>query len=64
MLAMQLNAQMGRTKYDFLAGDSDYKNVLAEPIVRLVSGRLQRRRIKFLVENGMVGLYRALPFHH
>lgn len=49
MLAMQLNARMGRTKYDFLAGDADYKNVLAEPIVRLVSGRLQRRRIKFLV---------------
>lgn len=60
LLAMQLNGQMGRTQYDFLLGDSEYKNVLAEPIVRLVSGRMQRRRIKFLVENGMVGLYRRI----
>jgi CelD/BcsL family acetyltransferase involved in cellulose biosynthesis len=58
MLAMQLNARAGATSYDFLIGDSEYKTVLAEPLAPLVSGRLQRRRLKFVLENTLVDIYR------
>lgn len=60
MLAMQLNARKGATSYDFLIGDSDYKRVLAEPAVRLVSGRIQRRRLKFALEDALVRAYRRV----
>lgn len=62
MLAMQMNARNGAAQYDFLIGDSDYKKVLAEPqaSATLVSGRLQRRRVKFSLEDSLLRVYRAM----
>lgn len=60
MLAMQFNAHRGAKRYDFLIGDSEYKEVLADRGTTLVTGRVQRNRIKFIVEDRLVRMYRRL----
>lgn len=58
ILAMQFNAQHGAKRYDFLIGDSEYKEVLADAGPPLTSGRVQRTRVKFIVEDVLVSIYR------
>jgi CelD/BcsL family acetyltransferase involved in cellulose biosynthesis len=48
--AIALNAAAGRATYDFLAGASRYKRSLATDERRLVWARVQRRRVRFAVE--------------
>jgi CelD/BcsL family acetyltransferase involved in cellulose biosynthesis len=59
LLAMQLNAGLGMTGYDFMPGNDEYKRVLAKPAPQLVSVRFQRRRLKFRVESTAVRAVRA-----
>lgn len=60
IMAMQLNAQRGAALYDFMIGDAEYKQVLATAHPPLISLRLQRRRISFIVENSAVHVFRQL----
>lgn len=59
-LAINHNAQLGLRYYDFLCGDSDYKQVLGQADQPLLWARLQRPRWKFALENTLVGIYRRL----
>jgi len=59
-LAIDYNAGRGLHYYDFLCGDSDYKQVLGQADQPLLWGRLQKRRWKFRLENALVGVYRRL----
>lgn len=60
ILAMELNARLGYKSYDFLAGDADYKSVLAYPGEQLVTGRLQRPRWRLRAEDMAVRSVRKL----
>ena len=60
MLAMRFNAHRGAKRYDFLIGDSEYKEILADRGTTLVSGRVQRKRSKFMVEDELVRAYRQI----
>lgn len=51
--AVSYNAAAGNKTYDFLGGDSDYKMSLATHHNRLVWIRLQKPRLKFMVENAL-----------
>jgi CelD/BcsL family acetyltransferase involved in cellulose biosynthesis len=60
LLAMELNAALGATHYDFMIGDAEYKRALAKPCPPLVTARLQRRRLKFRMEALLYKLVRAM----
>jgi CelD/BcsL family acetyltransferase involved in cellulose biosynthesis len=60
ILAMQHNAKLGNRHYDFLVGDADYKEVLAERRNPLVSARLQRPLWQLSLENAAIRMYRRL----
>ena len=49
-LAIEYNVHRGHRRYDFLAGDSLYKQVLANGSEQLWWGAIQRRRAKFSAE--------------
>lgn len=50
-LAVEHNVKVGNRVFDFLAGDAQYKRMLAHDRVRLAWVRLQRPRLKFWVED-------------
>lgn len=58
LLAMQLNASLGATSYDFMIGDSEYKSVLGQASSPQISVRLQRSRLLFRMERLMQSLVR------
>lgn len=49
--AIRHNVTAGHRTYDFLGGDSDYKMSLATHHNRLIWARLQKPRLKFMIEN-------------
>jgi CelD/BcsL family acetyltransferase involved in cellulose biosynthesis len=53
VMAIEHNRALGHNRYDLLAGDSEYKQALAHHSEPLWWGRVQRRRLKFSVENGL-----------
>lgn len=60
LLAMEFNAKRGEANYDFMMGDSEYKRVLGTASQPMMSVRLQKRRLKFSIEDVITGLYRRL----
>jgi len=50
LLAIQLNASLGASHYDFMIGDSEYKSVLGQASSPQISVRLQRKRMRFSLE--------------
>src|SRR5690606_18642904 len=50
LLAMQLNASLGARHYDFMIGDSEYKSVLGQASSPQISVRLQRKRMRFSLQ--------------
>lgn len=48
--AITHNARAGHNVYDFLAGDAQYKNSLATDRHRIVWMRLEKRKLRFLLE--------------
>ncbi len=59
VLAIDFNASLGHSKYDLLAGDSDYKRALAKRAETLWWGRVQRERAKFRVEATLRNVWRT-----
>lgn len=59
-LAIEHNASLGYRRYDFLAGDSLYKQVLANGSEQLWWGAVQRKRAKFTAEQGLASLWRRM----
>lgn len=59
-LAINYNAGKGLHYYDFLCGDSDYKQVLGQADLPLLWARLQKPRWKFKLENALVSIYRRM----
>ena len=62
-LAIQHNLDKGMQIYDFMHGDARYKRTLANRSERLYWAVLQRKRMKFRLENLLVGAvrrYRAM----
>ncbi len=59
LLAMQFNAELGTTHYDFMIGDSEYKRTLGQAGARQLSVRLQRPRFKFAAEKLLQTIARA-----
>jgi CelD/BcsL family acetyltransferase involved in cellulose biosynthesis len=57
-LAIQHNLEKGMHLYDFMHGDARYKRALANRSQRLYWALLQRPRIKFTLENLLVGTVR------
>jgi CelD/BcsL family acetyltransferase involved in cellulose biosynthesis len=49
--AIEHSAQQGHAIYDLLGGDSRYKQSLSTGETRLVWGRVQRRRLQFVLED-------------
>jgi CelD/BcsL family acetyltransferase involved in cellulose biosynthesis len=60
LLAMELNARLGMTGYDFMPGNDEYKRVLAQPGASVALIRFQRRRVKFRIEGAAVAVVRRL----
>lgn len=61
-LAVQHALDNGAERYDFLAGDSQYKRSLSNASNELVWLTLQKRRLRFLVENKLrAAKHRAEP---
>jgi CelD/BcsL family acetyltransferase involved in cellulose biosynthesis len=50
-LAIEMNRAAGQGVYDFLAGDSRYKRSLANGVTELLWLVVQRRSLKFAIEN-------------
>lgn len=57
--AIEHSAKAGHEFYDFLAGDFRYKKSLATASTTLVWSRVQRQRLRFLVEDRMRAIVRA-----
>lgn len=57
-LAVPHNAGLGHKVYDFLAGDSQYKQSLSTNANQMLWCVVQKKRIKFLLENSVRGLIR------
>lgn len=57
--AIEHNAQAGLELYDFMGGDVPYKQALATSSTLLVWSRVQRLRVRFLVEDRVRALIRA-----
>jgi len=57
-LAIQHNLDKGMHLYDFMHGDARYKRTLSNRSQRLYWAVLQRRRMKFILENLLVGTVR------
>ncbi len=58
VLAIEHNLALGYNRYDLLAGDSEYKQALADKYESLWWGRVQRRRLKFRAEDGLKNAWR------
>lgn len=52
-LAIDHNIACGYRRYDLLAGDSEYKQALADNCEQLWWGRIQRQRLRFRAEDGL-----------
>lgn len=59
-LAIDHNTQLGFRRYDFLAGDSQYKQALATASEQLWWGAIQRDRAKFRFEDQLRTLWRQV----
>jgi CelD/BcsL family acetyltransferase involved in cellulose biosynthesis len=57
--AIEHAARAGHDIYDFLAGDVRYKKSLATASTTLIWGRVQRQRLRFLVEDRLREIVRA-----
>jgi CelD/BcsL family acetyltransferase involved in cellulose biosynthesis len=57
-LAIQHNLENGMRLYDFMHGDARYKRTLSNRSERLYWAVIQRRRMKFRLENLLVGAVR------
>jgi CelD/BcsL family acetyltransferase involved in cellulose biosynthesis len=60
VLAIESNMADGFKRYDLLAGDSEYKRVLAKEVDDLWWGHVQRDRFKFKLETMIEGLWRSV----
>lgn len=60
-MAVQYNADLGHRCYDFLAGDGQYKQSLANDAAPLWWGAVERDSWKFRVEDGLRWLWRRVP---
>ncbi|WP_456379551.1 GNAT family N-acetyltransferase [Thiolapillus sp.] len=58
--AVLLNAELGHEKYDFLAGDSQYKKSLATNAERMIWVRLKKKSIRSWIEGCAYRTYRKL----
>lgn len=58
-MAIVHNRRKGMDIYDFMHGDSIYKRVLSNRSETLYWVSMQRRRLKFLLENRLLALYRC-----
>ena len=56
--AVNYNASVGHAVYDLLGGDARYKSSLGTRQAHVVSARLQRRRVRFEVEELLRGWWR------
>jgi CelD/BcsL family acetyltransferase involved in cellulose biosynthesis len=59
VLAIAHNRDKAMQTYDFMHGDSTYKRILSDRKEDLFWVAVQRRCIKFLFENSVLGLYRS-----
>jgi hypothetical protein len=60
VLAADYNVSQGHARYDLLAGDSEYKQALANKCELLWWGRIQRRRLKFRAEDSARCLWKRI----
>jgi hypothetical protein len=51
LFAIQHNAREGHATYDFLGGDAQYKKSLGTDNTKLVWARVQKKRLRFLLED-------------
>jgi hypothetical protein len=51
LFAIQHNAREGHAQYDFLGGDAQYKKSLSTDSTRLVWARVQKKRLRFVIED-------------
>ena len=57
--AIERAAALGRDVYDLLGGDMQYKKSLSTDLGWLVWGKVQRRRLRFAIEERAVRMWRA-----
>ncbi len=58
--AIEYNARIGNMCFDFMGGSSDYKRRLGQDGDRVIWFRLQKRSLKFALEDLAVSAYRAM----
>jgi hypothetical protein len=58
--AIQHNARLGHSVYDFLGGENLYKSRLSTGETRLIYARIQRPRFRFWLEAQLKGIKRSL----
>ena len=56
-LAVQFNAKINYTAYDFLAGDTQYKRTLSTNSNKIIWANIQRKKTRFWVEKQLKRLY-------
>lgn len=61
--AVQYNVSLKRARYDFLMGDQQYKRSLATDQARMLWMTIQRKRLRFRVENALRRLRDDLKRH-
>jgi CelD/BcsL family acetyltransferase involved in cellulose biosynthesis len=59
-MAVHLNADLNYAIYDFLGGDSQYKASLSTDVAPMMWAKLQKRRVRFRIENMMKAAKRKL----